>query len=142
MPLTLKVAIFMPHPCRTVDRKARSAAAARGRVGVGHLERRAAEILDEIDRRAAHQVEADRIDDQRHAVGLGDRVVVLRSVGQFEPVGEAGAAAAVDRQAQDRAACACRAAIARDALGGAVGQDDVGSLTQSEIGMRGAERQA
>ena len=37
------------HPS---DGEARAAAAAGGRVGVGHLERGAAEILDEIDRRA------------------------------------------------------------------------------------------
>src|SRR5512146_3387537 len=84
------------------DAEARSAAATRLRVGVEHLERGTAKILDEIDRRASDKVEADRIDDELHAVRFGDLVVALRRVCQLELIGEAGAAAAVDGKAQDR----------------------------------------
>ena len=43
------------------DREARSAAAAGGGVGVGDLEGGAPETLDEIDRAAADEVEADDV---------------------------------------------------------------------------------
>ena len=53
-----------------LDAEAGAAAAARGGVGIGDLEGGAAEALDEIDGRAAHQIERDRIDDQSDAVFL------------------------------------------------------------------------
>src|SRR5688500_8407360 len=82
MPLTLNVALFtkpaLPAPPErsrgASDREAGPAAAARGRIGVGHLEGRAAKILDEIYCRSLDQVEADRIDDEPDAIGLGNCV--------------------------------------------------------------------
>src|SRR3546814_10914211 len=46
------------------DREARPAAAAGGGVGIFDLERRSAERIDEIDRAAANEVAAERIDDR------------------------------------------------------------------------------
>ena len=43
---------------KTLNREARPAAAPRGSVGILHLERRTAEIFDEIHGSAAHQIEA------------------------------------------------------------------------------------
>src|SRR3546814_9085592 len=54
----------------TLDREAGPAAAARGRVGIFDLERRSAERIDEIDDAAAHQIDADRVDDELHPVGF------------------------------------------------------------------------
>jgi len=45
-------------------------------VGIEHLERRAVQVLDEIDRGSAHEVETDRIDDELDAVGLRHGVVI------------------------------------------------------------------
>src|SRR5205809_4420843 len=78
-----------------LDAKAGPAAAARLRVGIGDPESGAAQILDEINRRALDQLEAHWIDDEFHAVGLRHQVVCLR-LGKLELVGEAGTAAAVD----------------------------------------------
>ena len=103
-----------------LDGKAGAAAATGLRVGVGHLERRAAQILDEIDSRSADQVEADGVDDQLHAVGLSDRVVIFQLLGKLELVGEAGAAAAIDGKAEDRR-LVLPLGDPRDALGRAAG---------------------
>ena len=126
MPLMLKVR-------QASNREARTATAARGGIGIGHLERRAAEVLDEIDRGSAHQVEADRIDHQLHPVGFGDGIVLGLRLGQLELVGEAGAAAAVDRQAQDRGP-GLRSAIQATRLAALGVRMMSGSLTGSEIG--------
>src|SRR3546814_1760448 len=77
------------------DREARPAAAARGGVGIVDLERRSAERIDEVDRAAAHEVEADRIDHQLHPVGFGDDIVGVDALGQAEAIGEARTAATV-----------------------------------------------
>ena len=82
-----------------LDAEARSAAAARGRIGVGHLERGAAKIFDIIDGAAIDQVQADRVDDQSHTIRFGNAITLLHFA-QGEAVGEAGAAAAIDRQAK------------------------------------------
>jgi len=93
------------------------------RIGIGHAERRAAEVLDEIDRRTFHQLEAHRIDNQLHAVGLRDQVVGFLCA-QLELVGEAGAAPAVDGEPEN-----CRLFLTlgdpRDALRRILGQDDL-----------------
>src|SRR5262245_37454257 len=57
-----------------LDAEAGPASAARGRVGIGDLERRAAKILDKVHPAANDELEADRIDHQRHAVGRRGRV--------------------------------------------------------------------
>src|SRR5687767_11931245 len=82
--------------------EARAAAAARRRIGVGHLERRATQILDIIDRRSADEIEAYGIDHEGHAVGLGDNIILFDRFGQGEAVSESGTAAAIDREAQHR----------------------------------------
>src|SRR3990170_8303531 len=82
--------------------EAGAAAAARSRIGVGDLERRAAEILDIIDRRSADEIEADWVDQQSYAVGLGSDVALLDRIGQGEAISEARAASAVDRQTEHR----------------------------------------
>ena len=87
---------------RVTDREAGAAAAARGGIGVGDLEGGAAEALDKSTGRAADQVERHLVDDQGHAVARHRQVVGGDLVGQAEAVLEAGAAAALDRQAQDR----------------------------------------
>src|SRR3954465_8959080 len=69
---------------RKLDAEARSAAAARLGVGVGDLERRSAEILDEIHGRTPDEIEAHRVDNQLDAVRLGNRVVRVGPVGQLE----------------------------------------------------------
>ena len=102
----LKVASFMRPPYPLVpsevegrlNGKAAAAAATRGGIRVGDLERRATQILNEIHRRSLNQVEADRVDDQLHAVSLGHGIAVLK-LAELELVGEAGTAAAVDREA-------------------------------------------
>src|SRR3989337_3552530 len=82
--------------------EAGAAAAARSRIGVGDLERRAAEILDIIDCRSADEIEADGVDQQGHPVGLGSDVALLDRIGQGEAIGEARTTAAVDREAEHR----------------------------------------
>src|SRR5258708_9748721 len=69
-----------------LDAERRSAAAARLGVGVGDAEGGAGEVLDEIDRRTAHQVEARWIDHQLDAVGLSNRVIGLCGLREFERV--------------------------------------------------------
>ncbi len=84
------------------DSEAGTATATRGGLRILHLERRAAERFDEIDRAAGHQIEAHRVDHQPDPAGLADRIVGLGRIGEVELVLEARAAAAFDREAQDR----------------------------------------
>ena len=110
------------------DREARSAAAARSRIGIFDLERRSAERIDEIDDAAAHQVNADRIDDQLHPVGLGDDVIGVDALGKAEAIGEARTAAAVDREAERRLGIALAGRDPADARRSGRGQANVGNL--------------
>src|SRR6187402_2762427 len=109
-------------PARS-DREAGSASAARRRVGIGHAERRAAHILDIVDRAAADEIEADGIDHEAHAIAFGDSIIALHSVGHLELVLETGATAAVDRQAQYRR-LALLVRDRRDTRGGRRGEID------------------
>src|SRR5687767_15312502 len=84
------------------DAEAASAAAAGGGVGVGDLEGGAAEALDIVDRAASDEIEGHRIDDERDSVLDGGEVLGGDLVGEAEAIGEAGAAAAVDREPEDR----------------------------------------
>ena len=70
-------------------------------IGIGDPKCGAVQVLDEIDSRAFHELEADGIDDQFDAIGLGDFVIAFSLRSKFELVGEARAAATVDREAQD-----------------------------------------
>ena len=115
------------------DRKAGTATAARGGVGVGDLERRAAEILDIVDRRTVEQVEADGVDDERHAIGF-DRQIIVGDRAHFEAIGEACAPSAVDREAEN-GGLALPGGNEGDALGGAGGEGEAGH--PAEIGAGG-----
>ena len=84
-----------------LDAETRAAAAARGRIGVGHLERRPAKVLDIVDGAAVHQVEADGVDDQGHTIRFSQAVALLR-LAERETVGKAGTAATVDGQPEYR----------------------------------------
>ncbi len=66
------------------------------------MERGAAQRLDKIDGAAADEVEADFVNNERHAILDGGGIVALDAVGQAEAVLEACAAAPVDGEAEDR----------------------------------------
>src|SRR5690606_6934830 len=91
VPLMLKEAI---RTDRSLDAEARTATATGGGVRILHLEGRAAERFDEIDRAAIDQFEARRVDDQRHARGFAHCIVGFCRIGQVELVLESRAAAA------------------------------------------------
>lgn len=61
-----------------LDAEARAAAAARGCIWIGHLERGASKILDIIHLASVNQVEADRIDDKGNAVRDGHGIAFLK----------------------------------------------------------------
>ena len=66
----------------------------------------ATERFDEIDDAAVDEIKAHRIDHEPDAIGFSDEVVCFGRVGEPELVLEAGASAALDREAQD-----CRRAL-------------------------------
>jgi len=107
-----------------LDAEARSAAAARGRIGVGHLERRSAKLLDIVDLATRQQIKADGIDDQGNTIRFGHAIALLQ-LAEREAVGKAGAAAAVDGQAKDRG-LTLLGGNEGDALGRAGGEDRAG----------------
>src|SRR5688500_19355720 len=79
----------------------RVAAAARGRrVRVVDLEPGLLDAVDEVDRRAREIRSAELVDDDLHAVLLELEVTLLDAPVEAEPVLEAGAPAALDRDAQ------------------------------------------
>ena len=89
-----------------LQREAGAAAAGRGGLRVFHLERGADQVVDEVDLRAGHVIDRDRIDQHGRAVaGDHDVVVGLRAL-HAEFVLKAGAAAAFDA----RRAAWCRPA--------------------------------
>ena len=98
-----------PGVSRSVDKsdgKAGAAAAGGNRVRIPDLERLAHQVVDEVDHRAAHIDERQIVDQHGGAVLFDGDVVVVAAVDEVELVGEAGAAAAFDRNAQRRS---CRA---------------------------------
>ena len=60
------------------------------------------QIVDKVDARAAHQIKANRIDDELGPVQLGDRVIILDRLRKAELVLEARTSPTLDRQAEDR----------------------------------------
>jgi hypothetical protein len=86
--------IFPARKASGLNRKARPAAAAGGGIGVCDLERGATQIVHKVHHAATHKIEAHRIDDERHAIGLHGDVVILGSVSQAEAILETRAAAA------------------------------------------------
>src|SRR5260370_24845259 len=82
------------------DREARAAAAGRGRVGIGDLERGADQVVDEIDLGAFHVAQRDRVDEHGRAVARDHEIVWRLALLHVEPVLEPGAAAALDADAE------------------------------------------
>ena len=109
-----------------LDRETGPAAAGCHRIGVADLERLTNQIIDEIDLRTAHEFQAHGID-QHHRVALLQNGVVASGLFLYEIVFilESGASAAGHRNAQHRP-FGFLGQDARHALGGAVGQDDLG----------------
>ena len=108
-PLMFQVTIFMRDlpACAggLEDREAGAAAAGRDGVADSDLEGLAHQVVDEIDHRAAHIDERQIVDQNGRAVASRwRRSSSLRLADEVELVGEAGAAAAFDRDAQRRLA--------------------------------------
>ena len=76
----------------SVDREALPAAAGRGGVRVLDGESTARHRVDEVDLGALEIADADRVDEQLHAVRLEDVVLARRFVDILQLVGQAGAA--------------------------------------------------
>jgi len=106
------------------DRKAGPAAAGRDRVGILDLERLADQIVDIIDLGAAHEFEAERVDQDRRVVLGKDEIVIGRGLlDELVFVLEPRAAASRHHDATN---CARRlfGQHAADLFGGAVSEDD------------------
>lgn len=117
--------------------KARAAAAARRRIRIADLERRAAERLDIIDLSARNQIEADRVHHQPHTVACSNVVVGLDALGQSEYVLEPRTASAFDREPQDSRLRLTRG-NRRDARRSRGGKVDVWAVVHKrQIGVRG-----
>ena len=86
---------------RRSDRETDPAAAAGCCIGIAHHELGAGQIIDEGDLRALEEGQGDGVNERGLAVGLDADVVGLGSLDQFEAILEAGAAAAVDSDAED-----------------------------------------
>src|SRR5439155_16397049 len=82
------------------DRKARPAAARRGGIRIDHAERGADQIVDEIDLRTCEERHRGRIDQYHRALARDHQIVLGLVVVDVELVLEAGAAAALDGDAQ------------------------------------------
>src|ERR1700687_1534676 len=76
MELTFQVAIRTGATCLVLKGEARAATAGRRSLRIVDLERRADQIVDEVDLAAGHVIERDRIDQHRGAALLDDDVVV------------------------------------------------------------------
>src|SRR5262249_33413889 len=103
--LTFQLAIFTTIAA-SADRERVAAAAGRGGVRVLDLERGAHHVLDEVDLGAGEEVERDLVNDDLDAVAREDDIALLPRVVEAEAVLEAGAAAARDGDAQERALAA------------------------------------
>jgi dGTPase len=109
---------------RRSDRETDPAAAAGCCIGIAHHELGAGQIIDEGDLRALKEGQGDGVNERGLAVGLDADVVGLGSLDQFEAILEAGAAAAVDSDAQhDRMA---------------LGQGQLGQSSRRALGQRQA----
>src|SRR5262249_24822735 len=93
-------------------------------VGILDLEGLAHQVVDEVDDRTAHVDQRQLVDEYGRAVLLDGDVVVVAAVDEIELVGEAGATAAFDRDAQRRFACFL-GDDRGDALCGGIGQLDL-----------------
>src|SRR5215207_4481956 len=87
-------------PPQFSDRKTRPATARRGRIRIDHTERRADQIVDEINLGACEERYRGRIDQHHRALARDHEVVLGLGVVDVELVLEAGAAAALDGDAQ------------------------------------------
>src|ERR1700722_11480495 len=96
MELTFQVAMRTAAACLVLKGEARTAAAGRGGLRIVDLERRADQIVDEIDLAAGHVIERARMDQPRGAAFLDDDVIVGAVAFGVELVLEARAAAALD----------------------------------------------
>ena len=85
-----------------LNRKARSTAAASLRLRVRDFEAFAAERFNEINRRAAHQIKADGVNDQQRPFALRLNIIGLNRVRQAKAILKAGTAATFNRQTQNR----------------------------------------
>src|SRR5215207_9459499 len=108
-----------------LERERGAAAAGGGRLGILDLERLADEVVDEIDDRAFHVLQRDLVDEDLGTVLLDDEIVRLPGAVDVEAVREAGAATAVDGDAQHRAGGLAGHDLV-DALCGAFRQRDAG----------------
>src|SRR5437879_2760490 len=86
----------------SADREGLAAAAGGAGVGVADLERRAHEVLDEVDLGTLHQLERGRVDDEPHALALEQRILLLALIVEAEAILESRAAAAGNGEAQIR----------------------------------------
>src|SRR5216684_4479279 len=82
------------------DRKTGAAAAGRGGIGIDHPERRADQVVDEIDLGPRQKRHRSRIDQHHCAVARDHQVVFGLRALNVELVLKAGAAAALDADAQ------------------------------------------
>src|SRR5215813_14646522 len=87
------------HPTE-LDREAGAAAAGRGGLRVVHPERRADQVVDEVDLGPRHVIERHRVDQHGRAVPRDDDVVVRLGALDVELVLEARTAAAFDADPQ------------------------------------------
>src|SRR3989442_3649263 len=84
------------------DRKAGAAAAGRGGIGVDHAERGADQVVDEIDLGSRQKRHRGGIDQHHRIVALNHQVILGLRALDVELVLKAGAAAALDADAQHR----------------------------------------
>src|SRR2546421_11222685 len=94
---------YQPKKFMMSDRKAGAAAAGRGGIGVDHAERGADQVVDEIDLGPRQKRHRGGIDQHHRIVALNHKVILGRRALDVELVLKAGAAAALDADAQHRA---------------------------------------
>src|SRR5258705_13466396 len=93
---------YRPWKPMTSDRKAGAAAAGRGGIGVDHAERGADQVVDEINLGARQKRHRGGIDQHHRIVALNHQVILGLRALDVELVLKAGAAAALDADAQHR----------------------------------------
>src|SRR5258707_3948281 len=92
----------LPKEPTMSDRKAGAAAAGRGGIGVDHAERGADQVVDEINLGARQKRHRGGIDQHHRIVALNHQVILGLRALDVELVLKAGAAAALDADAQHR----------------------------------------
>src|SRR5689334_682350 len=115
-----------PPSATASNRKAGAAAAGGGGVGIVDAERRADQIVDEIDFRAGQERCGGGVDQDDRLLALDHDVVLGLRALDVELVLEAGAAAALDRDAQLGATALAPQNLA-DSAGSALADGDGGS---------------